>query len=204
MEVFMGICDFIPVLLFLQAAISLQRSLYSKLSKGAFALFAGGTIMVVAAGTYKALWKVLYYAGICDWVNLNKAFFPMQALGFLLAGIALVAMLTHCQGNTAYGFVAPAAFSGTMIFVTMMILGLMGMNFSLAYLGAKLKKKGIVVLYALSFILMLMMGYLSSKDFSSVALNWVAQGINILGLALFLIAARKLRKAGIENLEIVH
>ncbi|MBQ3797974.1 MAG: hypothetical protein II842_17140 [Butyrivibrio sp.] len=40
----MAIVDFIPVLMFTIAAIMLQRDLYNKMSKGAFALFAAGTI----------------------------------------------------------------------------------------------------------------------------------------------------------------
>lgn len=55
----MALVDFIPVALFLTAAVMLQRDLYSKMSKGSFALFAGGTFMVVTAGVFKAVWKLL-------------------------------------------------------------------------------------------------------------------------------------------------
>ena len=38
----MALTDFVPVILFAIAAILLQRDLYAKMSKGAFALFAAG------------------------------------------------------------------------------------------------------------------------------------------------------------------
>ena len=52
----MALADFVPVGLFLAASVLLQRDLYNKMSKGAFALFSGGTIMVFLAGACKALW----------------------------------------------------------------------------------------------------------------------------------------------------
>lgn len=68
----MGIVDFIPVILFSIAAIMLQRDLYNKMSKGAFALFAVGTIDIICAGMAKALYKLLYGAGICDFKTLKS------------------------------------------------------------------------------------------------------------------------------------
>ena len=59
MSLTMGLVDLIPVILFAVSAVMLQRGVYEKLSKGAFALLCSGTIMVIAAGLYKALWKIL-------------------------------------------------------------------------------------------------------------------------------------------------
>ena len=56
----MAIVDYIPVLFFTVAAIMLQRDLYSKMSKGAFALFAAGTIDIMFAGFSKATYKLVY------------------------------------------------------------------------------------------------------------------------------------------------
>ena len=47
MTVPMALVDYIPVGLFIAAAIILQRDLYNKMSKGAFALFAAGTLMML-------------------------------------------------------------------------------------------------------------------------------------------------------------
>ena len=210
MSVPMALVDFIPVALFMAAAVILQRGLYDRMSKGAFALFSGGTIMVSAAGIFKATWKLLYGAGICDFQRLNQAFFPMQSLGFLLAGIAVIAMMAFRQSEKGAGDVAadgakgsgtklaaagvPVVFSGTMIFVTLMVAGLGCMNFGLAALAKKQKKTGVMVLFIVAFVFMLMMGYLSSKDFSKEALNWIAEAVNVIGQGLFLLGSIKLTK----------
>ncbi len=49
----MALVDYIPVILFLIASIILQRDLYNKMSKGAFALFSAGTINIFSAGARK-------------------------------------------------------------------------------------------------------------------------------------------------------
>ena len=51
-SVWMALCDFIPVVFFAVAAVLLQRDLYNKMSKGAFALFAGGT--AITEGYFRA------------------------------------------------------------------------------------------------------------------------------------------------------
>ena len=54
----MALVDLIPVVLFFAAAVILQRDLYEKMVKGAFALLATGSVMVLLAGVFKALWKI--------------------------------------------------------------------------------------------------------------------------------------------------
>ena len=75
------------MLCFGAASVILQRDLYAHMRKDAFALFAAGTIDVFSAGFLKALWKLLYALGICDFHALNTLLLPMQSLGFLLAGM---------------------------------------------------------------------------------------------------------------------
>ena len=123
----MAIVDYIPVLFFIISAIMIQRGLYAIMSKGAFALLSGGTIMVIAAGLMKATWKLLYALGVCDFERLNQCFFPMQSVGFLLAGISVCALLFFPQKKeTLAAAGAPAVFSGTMVFVALMVLGCLG------------------------------------------------------------------------------
>lgn len=193
----MALVDFIPVIFFLFSAVLLQRDLYNKMSKGAFALLATGTIMILTAGTLKALWKLLYAAGVCDFERLNAIFFPLQSLGFLFAGIALIAMLTAKQGEGTLYAAAPAVFSGTMIFVALTCLGAAGFCGSLAVFAGKKKKGWLSVLYVLSFAMMLAMGYLSSKDFEKASMNWIAEGVNVLGQGLFFLTNYLMHKAGL-------
>ena len=81
MSVPMAIVDFIPVGLFLAAAIILQRDLYNKMSKGAFALFSAGTITVFVAGCFKATWKLIYALGIPN-IGLSNAKVICQKFGY--------------------------------------------------------------------------------------------------------------------------
>lgn len=194
----MAIVDFIPVILFLVTAIMLQREFYSKMSKGAFALFSVGTIDIICAGFAKALYKLLYAAGICDFKPLNDMFFPVQSLGFLLSGIGMVAMILYRQENDAVLSVAPPVFMGTMVFVACMCLGLTLMYVVLCILCVKLKKPLLIVVFAISFLCSLAMGYLSTKDFTQYNINWITQIINIVAQGLLLYGVIAMKKAGLS------
>ncbi|MBQ4094691.1 MAG: hypothetical protein IJC61_06555 [Oscillospiraceae bacterium] len=203
-SVAMALVDYIPVLFFAAAAVLLQRDLYNKMSKGAFALFAAGTINIFCAGALKATYKLLYAAGICDFQALSNMFFPVQSIGFLLAGIGMIAMLCFKQHkDTALCSVAaPAFYSGTFLFVGLMVAGLGCMDAVLCVLASRLKKKGSIALFALSFICSLCMGYLSSKDFTQAFMNWMAEGINVIGQGALLWGVWTLHKAGLAELEL--
>ena len=197
----MALVDYIPVLFFAVAGVILMRDLYSKMSKGAFALFAAGVIDVTIAGALKATWKLLYAAGICDFAALNAMFFPVQSIGFLLAGIAMLAMLVHPQTERAALAVAPPVFTGTFVFVGLMVAGLGIMDTVLCILAAKLKKPWLIAIFVVSFVCSLGMGYLSSKDFADATMNWIAQGVNVVGQGLLLVGAVLLHKAGLREMK---
>ena len=95
----MALFDYIPVIFFAIGGIILLRDLYNKMNKCAFALFAAGVINVAMAGFLKATWKLLYAGANIDISALNSMFFPVQSIGFLLAGIGIVAMLSHKQNE---------------------------------------------------------------------------------------------------------
>lgn len=200
-SVAMALVDYIPVLFFAVAGVILMRDLYSKMSKGAFALFAAGVIDVTIAGALKATWKLLYAAGICNFAALNAMFFPVQSIGFLLAGIAMLAMLVHPQTERAALAVAPPVFTGTFVFVGLMVAGLGIMDTVLCILAAKLKKPWLIAIFAVSFVCSLGMGYLSSKDFADAAMNWIAQGVNVVGQGLLLVGTVLLHQAGLREME---
>ena len=202
MSLALAIVDYVPVIMFLCTAVILQRGLYRSMSKGAFALFSAGTILVVVAGIFKATWKLLYNAGICDFEKLNYSFMPMQGTGFLLAAIAIIAMFCARQetkDEPLYAFAAPAVFSGTMIFVAFMCLGIITIGTGLSVIAAKMKKKGLIPLFIVAIIGMLGMGYLSSKDFTSGAVNWIAEGVNIVAQGALLIGSAELSRAGLGD-----
>ncbi len=243
----MAIVDYIPVALFLIAAIILQHDLYNKMSKGCFALFAAGTIDIFIAGVLQATWKLLYAAGICDFRALNTFFLPAQSLGLLLAGLSVIFMLTVRQkwkdialirkdpkagsegadpdaaeaaekknetglekyyedqsagpgGAALMGLaMAPKAFTGTMVFISMMVLGLGMMCGGLSIVAGKLKKKRAAIFFILSFVCSLGMGYLSGRDATQAWVNWAEEGINVVSQLALLIGTLILHRAGLEE-----
>ena len=201
-SVSMALVDYIPVIFFAIASVILMRDLYNKMSKGAFALFAAGTINITAAGALKATYKLLYAAGICDFEALNAMFFPVQSIGFLLAGIGVIAMLCCKQSKTALLAVAPPVFKGTFVFVGLMVAGLGLMDAVLCVLSAKLKKPAVIVLFVISFVCSLGMGYLSSQDFAEAAMNWIAEGVNVVGQGALLGGVLLLHKNGLAELRL--
>ena len=203
----MALFDYIPVIFFAIGAVILLRDLYNKMSKGAFALFAAGVIDVVMAGGLKATWKLLYAGANIDISALNAMFFPVQSIGFLLAGIGIIAMLTHNQKEkgTKLHSAAPIVPVVSITFpylVLVMVAGLGLMDVGLCILAKKLKKPVVIVIFVLSFVCCLGMGYLSTKDFEKASMNWIAEGVNFCGQGLFLLGAWMIHKAGLSELEL--
>ncbi len=195
----MALVDYIPVLFFGIAAAMLQLDLYNKMPKYAFAMFAAGTINIFTAGFLKATWKLLYAAGICDFQALNTLFLPLQSLGFLLAGAGIILML--CSRKPVL-LAVPPVFGGSMVFITMMVLGLGGICTALSILACKLKKRSVVLFFVLSFLCSMGMGYLSSRDSHSAVINWIEQSVNCVGQGLFLWGAVQLHKSGLKELKL--
>ena len=193
----MALVDYIPVAFFAVAAVLLQRDLYNKMPKYAFACFAAGTINIFMAGFLKATWKLLYAAGVCDFQALNTLFLPTQSLGFLLAGLGMVLMLAGRR--RAALAVAPPVFSGSFVFISMMVSGLGAICACLSILAARMKKKNAVVLFVLSFVCSMAMGYLSSRDSTLAAINWIEQGVNCVGQSLLLAGVLTLHQAGLKE-----
>ena len=194
----MALADFVPVFLFGISGVLMQRDLYNKMPKYAFACFAAGVVNIFMAGFLKALWKLLYAMGVCDFHVLNTMFLPTQSLGFLLAGLGILIMMG--QRKKVMLAAAPPLFSGTFLFVGMMVLGLGAICGSLATLAVRMKKKALVPVFFLCFLCYMSMGYLASRDSASVAMNWIEQGVNTLGQVLLLWGVLSLHKAGLREL----
>lgn len=199
----MALVDYIPVIFFGISAVILLRDLYNKMSKGAFALFAAGVVNITLAGALKATYKLLYAAGICDFKALTDMFFPVQSLGFLLAGVGILAMICHKQSEkTAALAIVPPVFKGTFVFVSLMVVGLGLIDTALCILSVKLKKPWLIALFAISFACSLCMGYLSSKDFAEAAMNWIAECVNVVGQGALLAGVILLHKNGLTDLKL--
>ena len=201
-SVVMALFDYIPVIFFVLGAIILLRDLYNKMSKGAFALFAAGVIDVTMAGFLKATWKLLYAGAKMDISALNAMFFPVQSIGFILAGIGIIVMLSKKQKGTKTLSVVPVVSITFPYLVLVMVAGLGLMDAGLCILAKKLKKPAVIAIFVLSFVCCLGMGYLSTKDFEKASMNWIAEGVNFCGQGLFLLGAWMLHKAGLSELEL--
>ena len=199
-SVLMGLVDYVPVALFAVSMVLMQRDLYSKMPKYAFACFAAGTINILIAGFLKATWKLLYAANLCDFQVLNMMFLPTQSLGFLLAGLGIILMFT--APKKAALAVAPPVFTGTLVFIPMMVLGLGAICACLSVLAAKLKKKALIPVFILCFVCYMGMGYLASRGGNSAADNWIEQGVNTVGQLLLLIGVVSLHRAGLREFKL--
>ena len=208
----MALVDYIPVICFAIGAIILLSDLYNKMGKGAFALFSAGVINVTMAGALKATYKLLYALGVCDFAKLDAMFFPVQSIGFLLAGLGVIIMIAgRKEENKLNSFalpvmlvamtaVAPEVYTGTFVFVGLMVAGLGLLDVVLCILAKKLGKPGLIALFAFSFVCCLCMGYLSSKDFAEASMNWIAECVNVVGQGTFLAGAIALHKNGLADL----
>ena len=194
----MALVDFIPVLFFGYAAALLQRDLYPHMDKTCFALFAAGTINVFCAGFCKALWKLLYAAGVCDFTALNTMFLPVQSIGFLLIGLGLVTSLRRVKTRGVL-LAVPPVFTGTFVFIGMMVAGLGCMCAALSIIAARMKKHAAIILFVLAFVASMGMGYMSSHDSTSALVNWIEQGINTLSQGCLMAGVILLDKAGLRK-----
>ncbi len=191
----MAMVDFIPVICFALAALVIIRALGGTMSRTAFALFAAGAIDITCAGALKATYKLLYAAGVCDFASLSDMFFPVQSIGFLLAGVGMLLLVLRTAKKGTLFAVAPPLFKGTFVFVGLMVAGLGMMDAVLCILSVTHKRPWLIALFSLSFVCSLCMGYLSSQNFAEASMNWIAEGVNIVGQGALLAGSILLERA---------
>ena len=189
----MAIVDFIPVILYFLATNIVAKDLRHRMSSINRVLYRIGTLMVVIAGSLKALYKLLYAAGVGDFQWMSNQMFSNQAIGFLVAGVILCSAVVGKKNKRVNGFIP------TMALVGIMVVGLAASNASLSYVASKMKKGGALACFIISFFLCMMMGYLSPKSFDQAYMNWAAEGINIVGQGLLYLGCRILHKAGLSK-----
>ena len=194
----MALMDFVPVVFFGITAALLLRDLYNKMFKGAYTLLAAGSVNVFMAGFFKALWKLLYAANICDFVALEEMFMPVNSLGLLFVGLSIVGMLCRKKKSVLLS-AAPPVIASSIPFIMMMVLGLGGLCAGLSVLSAKMKKGKVKILFILSFVCAMAMGFMSSQDVTLAWVNWVEQSINIISQGCLLAGVIILHKAGLKD-----
>ncbi len=89
-----------------------------------------------------------------------------------------------------------------MVFIVFMVLGYLGFCGSMTRIAARMKKWGSVILYVLSFVLLMGMGYLGSREFGNDGrMNWIEEGVNTAAQLCLLAATLRLHKAGLAQKE---
>ena len=194
----MALMDFVPVIFFGVTAVLLLRDLYNKMAKGSYTLLAAGSVNVFLAGFCKALWKLLYAANICNFVALEEMFMPVNSLGLLFVGLSLIGMVCRKKKGAMLS-VAPPVFVSSMPFIMMMVLGLGGLCAGLSIVAAKMKKAPVMILFILSFVCAMAMGYMSSQDSTQSWVNWVEQSINTVSQLCLMLGTIALHKAGLAD-----
>ncbi len=193
----MALMDYLPVIFFGVTAVLLLRDLYNKMFKGAYALLAAGSVNVFLAGFCKATWKLLYAANICDFQALEQMFMPVNSLGLLFVGLSLIGMIIWKRKSVILA--APPVFSGSMVFIMAMVVGLGGLCTGLSVVAARMKKAGLIALFVLSFVFAMAMGYMASQDSTQAWVNWVEQSINTVSQLCLMIGTIALHKAGLKH-----
>jgi hypothetical protein len=194
----MALMDFVPVIFFGVTAVILLADLYNKMGKGAYGLLAAGAVNVFTAGFCKALWKLLYAGGVCDFVVLEKMFLPVNSLGLLFVGMSVIAML--CRKKTVPILsVAPAVFTGSLPFILMMVAGLGGLCAGLSVVAVRMKKGLVMILFILSFVLSMAMGYLSGQDSALAWVNWAEQSVNTISQLCLMLGVIALHRSGLKD-----
>ena len=194
----MAIFDWIPVILYTISIIILQRDFYSRMTKGCYAIFCAGTIMVTVAGGFKAAYKLLYALGICDFPVLSECFMPFQATGFTLTAITVISYVLGLgkadKDEKVYSAAVPPLVTSKMLFVIFMVLGLVVTNVGFAILALRKKRTGAALLFILSLILEMGMGYLSTRDFTQASMNWIGEAVNFAGMVTMLLGTIDLHR----------
>ena len=194
----MALTDFVPVFFFGVTAVLLLRDLYRKMSMAAYILLAAGSVNVFLAGFCKALWKLLYAANICNFVALEEMFMPVNSLGLLFVGLSMIILLCRKKKNAILS-AAPPVFAGSMPFIVMMVIGLGGLCTGLSIIAAKMKKAPVMILFILSFLCAMAMGYMSGQDSTLAWVNWAEQSINIVSQGCLMAGVILLHKAGLKE-----
>ena len=91
------------------------------------------------------------------------------------------------------------AFAISMPFIMMMVVGLGGLCAGLSVVAAKMKKGKVMILFILSFVCAMGMGYLSSRDSTLAWVNWAEQSINCVSQGCLMLGSIILHKADLKN-----
>lgn len=215
-SIIMGLVDLIPVILFALAGCILIKELFNRLKKPFAVMLCSGVTLSLTAGVFKALWKILLAANVCDFYPFNYMFMPTQALGLVLMGAGLISLFFEKkeeQGLKASAISLPVLFlvlaeaatpeDGNIIFIAMLVIGELMIAASLSYVAIKNKQWipfVLFIVYAIALIIMGAMKPLSTKlSLTVTQSNWIEESINIVAQGSILVGSYLLMKKNCFN-----
>lgn len=182
----LALVDFIPNIAFLIGAFFLTRIvLLEKMRTDGFILTVGA-ILVFLGGSLKAIWKLLYSAGVADLTLLSEAQFILLAPGFLAM---LIPVIRLAQGKVqATSTVLPAMAIWKiplLVVMTLCSLGVQGILTHLAFKrGVRLAGYG----FAVSAIGIVTMAVMASGE-QTIVRQWIEEGVNTIGQSGFMLGS---------------
>jgi hypothetical protein len=90
-------------------------------------------------------------------------------------------------------------FASSTPFIMMMVVGLGGLCAGLSVVSVKMKKAPAMILFILSFVCAMAMGYMSSQDSTQSWVNWAEQSINTVSQASLMLGVIVLHKNGLKE-----
>ena len=92
-------------------------------------------------------------------------------------------------------------YQSNLVFIIMQVVGFGGIQYCMARTALLMKKRLAAVLFVLSFIFILGMGYLGAKFDDSSSMHWIAQVTNICSEGCFLGGVLILHKSGLAEIK---
>lgn len=99
------------------------------------------------------------------------------------------------------GITVPMVYRSNLIFIVMQVVGFGGIQYCMVRVALLMKKRFAAVLFVLSFIFILGMGYLGAEFDDSSSMHWLAQATNVLSQGCFMWGTLILHKAGLAKLK---
>jgi hypothetical protein len=181
----LAVFDFIPTLAFLIGAFYLVR--IGRICRGrpcARMLMAGG-LLIFLGGFFKAVWKLLYAAGIADIQWMSQGQFVFSAIGFLAVFIAVLYMIRG-QRTLAPSSAILSMAVWKIPFLFLMTVTSLGAEGILAYLSFQRKANLAATGFVIGVLGLLAMGALASAE-QTLAMQWVEEAINAVGQLGFML-----------------
>lgn len=174
--VLLALMDYLPVIFFGIGSMYLLRIGYALLSRGFYTAMAGGAVLCIGSGLYKATSKLIEASFNYCLVALQSSQLIMLAPGFILLFVASLGLIRRDTSKTALA-AAPGMEIWTIPFIAIMSLANIAFLFLMIIFSLRKELRTPAVLYCLSILTLLFMSYLSSQPMT-IGTQWIAQGVN--------------------------